>query len=230
MGDRPRAGQIAVNGVAFDADRFGALYWPERGLLAVADLHFEKGSSYAASALFLPPYDTAATLEKLAGCIERFAPRRVVCLGDSFHDGEASARLDDAARKRLSMLMRGRDWVWIVGNHDPEPPGDLGGEVLEELVEGAIVFRHQALERPAPGEISGPYHPKATVRRRGRAISLRCFAADGERLILPAFGAYTGGLDVGAPAIRDVFRRSPTLWLLGPDKLYRYRVQDLTKA
>lgn len=230
MEEPSRAGQIAVNGVVFTADRFGALYWPERRLLAVADLHFEKGSSYAASAQFLPPYDTVATLEKLAGCLERFAPRRVVCLGDSFHDGEAAGRLDGAARDRLAALMRGRDWIWIAGNHDPAPPQELGGEVLEELVEGAVVFRHQALDRRASGEISGHFHPKATVRRRGRAISLRCFAGDGERLILPAFGAYTGGLDIGAPAIRDVFRRSPTLWLLGPDKLYRYRLQDLAEA
>lgn len=230
MGGGAKAGSIVVNGVVFEADRHGALFWPGRSLLTVADLHFEKGSSYAADAQFLPPYDTAATLAKLETCLALFQPRRVICLGDSFHDGEGPARMAEEQRARLAGMMRGRDWVWIVGNHDPAPPRDLGGEVLEEMVEGGVVFRHQALSRPAPGEISGHFHPKATVRRRGRAISLRCFAGDGSRLILPAFGAYTGGLDVGAPEIRGVFAKPPTLWLLGSEKLYRYRLADLAEA
>lgn len=223
-------GGIVVNGARFQADYRGALYWPERSLLAVADLHFEKGSSYARGAQFLPPYDTDATLEKLEACLDRFQPKRVVCLGDSFHDGEGPARMETAARARLSAMMRGRDWVWIVGNHDPSPPEDLGGSIVEDLIEGGIVFRHQALERSAPGEISGHYHPKATVRRRGRAISLRCFAGDGSRLVLPAFGAYTGGLEVTAPELRGLFARTPTFWLLGPERVYGYRLKDLSET
>ncbi|MEX0923067.1 MAG: ligase-associated DNA damage response endonuclease PdeM [Rhodovibrionaceae bacterium] len=224
------AGGVSVNGTGFQADYRGALFWPERSLLAVADLHLEKGSSYARSAQFLPPYDTAATLAKLEECLDQFCPARVVCLGDSFHDGEGPARMSAEARQRLAEMMRGRDWVWIAGNHDPAPPEELGGRVLEELVEGGIVFRHQALERAAPGELSGHFHPKATLRRRGRSISLRCFVGDGTRLILPSFGAYTGGLDVSAPQIRGLFSRPPQLWLLGRERVYRYREADLTKA
>ncbi len=222
-------GAISVNGVAFQADRRGALYWPERRLLAVADLHFEKGSSYARGAQFLPPYDTAATLAALEESLACFQPQRVICLGDSFHDGEGPARMPEESRARLSAMMQGRDWVWIVGNHDPAPPEDLGGRILEDLIEGGIVFRHQALNREAPGEISGHFHPKATLRRRGRSISLRCFIGDGSRLILPSFGAYTGGLDVRAPEISGLFTQPPKLWLLGKDKVYGYRQADLTK-
>lgn len=220
--------EIAVNGAVFQADHRGALYWPQRGLLAVADLHFEKGSSYARSAQFLPPYDTAATLAKLEESLQRFRPRQVVCLGDSFHDGGGPARMPEAARAKLAGMMTGRDWVWIAGNHDPALPEELGGRILEELTEGGIVFRHQALERSAPGELSGHFHPKATVRRRGRSISLRCFAGDGARLILPSFGAYTGGLDVSAPEIRGLFAAAPNFWLLGRERVYLYREADLT--
>ena len=124
-------GEIVVNGVRFEADHRGALFWRERSLLAVADLHFEKGSSYARGAQFLPPYDTVATLEKLEACLTRFQPRHVVCLGDSFHDAEGSQRMEAAARSRLAAMMQGRSWIWILGNHDPAPPKDLGGEVME---------------------------------------------------------------------------------------------------
>src|SRR5205809_965962 len=184
---------VAVAGVSLVADCAGALYWPEEGMLAVADLHLEKGSSFAARGVLLPPYDTAATLAALAHLIARYAPRAVVALGDSFHDGRGPARLADTDRATLRSLQRGRDWVWITGNHDPDPAEGIGGRFLSTLKLGAVTFRHDPLEN-AGGEIAGHLHPVARVSRRGRAVSRRCFACDGERMVMPAFGAYAGGL------------------------------------
>ena len=155
------------------------IYWPEQGLLAVADLHLEKGSSFAARGVLLPPYDTAATLARLAALIARYAPRVVVALGDSFHDGRGPARLADTDRATLRSLQRGRDWVWITGNHDPDPAEGIGGRFLSTLKLGALTFRHEPLEN-AGGEIAGHLHPIARVSRRGRAVSRRCFAGDGD--------------------------------------------------
>ncbi len=144
---------IAIAGIALTADPEGALYWPEQGLLAVADLHLEKGSSYAARGQLLPPYDTAATLARLARLIAHYAPRCVVALGDSFHDGGGPARLADDDRDSLRSLQRGRDWVWIAGNHDPEPAVNIGGAFRETMTVGALTFRH--LPTGAAGEARG---------------------------------------------------------------------------
>lgn len=185
----------------------------------MADLHLEKGSGLAAKGALLPPYDTAATLARLARAIARLDPHRVICLGDSFHDEGAAARLPAADALTLAGMTAPRDWIWITGNHDPAPPADWGGRVLDELVDGALVFRHQA--RPgAVGELSGHFHPKASVRTRARRITARCFVGDGRRLILPAFGAYTGGLDVLDPAISDLMDRGFQVQLLGRTRLH----------
>lgn len=220
---------IEVNGAQLIGDLSGALYWPARRLLVVADLHLEKGSSYAASGQLLPPYDTTATLERLAAACRRYAPARVLCLGDSFHDGEASERLATEDRARIEALTGAYDWIWLCGNHDPEPPADWGGRVESELVEGPLVFRHEALDgRPAAGEVSGHFHPKASVKVRFRRLTARCFVTDSRRLILPAFGAFTGGLNVLEPAIAGLFPRGFEAHLLGRRQSFVYPKRALT--
>jgi hypothetical protein len=211
---------FAVAGVDLVADPAGALYWPEQRLLAVADLHLEKGSSFAACGVLLPPYDTAATLARLAGLIDRYAPQVMVALGDSFHDGRGPGRLADTDRATLKHLQRGRDWIWIAGNHDPDPAEGIGGRFLATLVLGALTFRHQPSEA-SRGEIAGHLHPIARVARRGRAVSRRCFACDGDQLVMPAFGAYAGGLNVRGRAFTQVFSALTfTAHMLGERRVY----------
>jgi hypothetical protein len=203
------------------ADPRGALYWPQHGLLAVADLHLEKGSSFAARGQLLPPYDTATTLARLAHLIADYAPRCVVALGDSFHDGGGPGRLGDGDRQTLHGLQRGREWVWITGNHDPDPAEGIGGTFSGELSIGSLTFRH--LPSGAAGEVSGHLHPVARIAHRGRAVSRRCFAADATRMVMPAFGAYTGGLNVRDAAFADLFGTLAfTAHLLGDDRLYAF--------
>jgi DNA ligase-associated metallophosphoesterase len=212
---------LTVNGAALTPDPSGALIWPARRLLVVADLHLEKGSSFAASGRLLPPYDSRATLAALDRVIETHRPDHVVCLGDSFHDTEAAARLSDAEVATIHRLTAAHRWTWIAGNHDPDPPSMLGGETADTLTLGPLTFRHQAVpDRPAPGELSGHFHPKATVATRGRRITARCFVTDGRRAILPSFGAYTGGLDVLDPAIAGLFRRAFTVHMLGRERIH----------
>jgi DNA ligase-associated metallophosphoesterase len=217
-----QAGQdLVVAGVALRADPAGALYWPERGLLAVADLHLEKGSSYAARGMLLPPYDSAATLVRLGRLIANYAPRAVVALGDSFHDGGGPARLGADDRAALRGLQRGRDWIWLTGNHDPEPADHIGGEFQTVLSVGALTFRHEPAG--AEGEIAGHLHPLARVAHRGRGISRRCFAADRMRMVVPAFGTFTGGLNVRNAAFADLFGTLAfTAHLLGEGRLYPF--------
>jgi uncharacterized protein len=213
--------RIDVADVAFVGDPLGALYWPEQRLLSVADLHLEMGSSYAARGVLLPPYDTAATLAQLARLIARYAPRLVVALGDSFHDRGGPARIGGRDLATLRDLQRGRDWIWIAGNHDPEPATALGGSFAATLACDPIVFRHQPQTQACDGEIAGHLHPRARVSQRGRTTSRRCFAGDGRRLVMPAFGAYTGGLNVRDRAFADVFGTlSFTAHMLGETRLY----------
>lgn len=194
---------LTVAGVTLDADLSGALVWREERLLVVSDLHLEKGSSFAARGVLLPPYDSTATLARLAAAIARHDPRTVIALGDSFHDREAHQRLPEAERDALAALRRGRDWIWIAGNHDPAPPGDLGGTVADSIVVGPLTFRHEPTG--AAGEIAGHLHPKARVAARGRAVERRCFATDGDRAVMPAFGAYAGGLSIRHSAFARIF-------------------------
>jgi uncharacterized protein len=217
----PQGHVITIAGVPLLADCDGALYWPEQGLLAVADLHLEKGSSYAGRGVMLPPYDTAATLARLARLTAHYAPRCVVALGDSFHDGEGAARLSESDRDNLRGLQRGRDWLWITGNHDPDPTENIGGRFDISLAIDALTFRH--LPTGTSGEIAGHLHPAARVSHRGRAVSRRCFAADATRMVMPAFGAFTGGLNVRDAAFADVFGTpSFTAHMLGDGRLYAF--------
>ncbi len=217
---------VRLNGAELFAEASGALWWPDEGALIVADLHFEKGSSFAASGQFLPPYDTAETLSRLGDAARKPGLCRVICLGDSFHDRGAPARLgaDDAAR--LKRLTDACDWVWIAGNHDPHPPDHLGGRVVaDELTIGPLAFRHIARADATPGEISGHYHPQAAIRVRGRRLAGPCFVHDARRLVMPAFGAYTGGLDVDDDALRALFPDDASVYLL-----VRRRIVTLTRA
>jgi DNA ligase-associated metallophosphoesterase len=222
-GGEPRAGcsEINVAGAALVADCAGALYWPDESLLVVADLHLEKGSAFAARGVLLPPYDTAATLARLAMLIERYAPRLVIALGDSFHDGGGPARMSDISRAGLKALQRGRDWLWIAGNHDPDPADNIGGRFADILAFGPLTFRHEPSPCPCDGEIAGHLHPQARIARRGRAVSRRCFAGNGKRLVMPAFGAYAGGLNVRDRAIVSLFGAlSFTAHILSERRIY----------
>jgi uncharacterized protein len=184
----------------------GALWWPEERLLCVADLHLGKSERLARrGGALLPPYETRETLDRLAAEVGALGPSIVVCLGDSFDDpaGATALEADDAAR--LTALMAGRDWIWIAGNHDPGPP-PLGGTHLTELRRARLTFRHAAAAETAPGEISGHYHPKLRLTLKGASLSRPCFLFDAHRLILPAFGAYTGGLRADSPALRALLR------------------------
>ena len=194
---------MTVSGVALAADLSGALYWSEERLLVVSDLHLEKGSSFAMRGVLLPPFDTVATLARLAAVIARTNPRTVIALGDSFHDRDAHKRLAETDRAAIAAMQTGRDWIWIAGNHDPLPPATLRGSVAEEIAIGAISFRHEPTG--AVGEIAGHLHPKARVATRGRAIDRRCFASDGMRAVMPSFGAYTGGLSIRDRAFAKIF-------------------------
>lgn len=264
-------------GTALVLDRSGALYWPEEGLLVVSDLHLEKGSSFAVRGSLLPPYDTHDTLVRLGEAIVRYAPRIVVALGDNFHDNSGAERLAPQDRETLLGLQRGREWVWITGNHDPEPADGVGGTFAEELVIGTLWFRHKSAggafadesadhpfssaeegttsplppplagegrvgafvsftppdaacaAPPSPagegdvlsGEISGHLHPVAVVAVRGVGVRRRCFVTDGARLVMPAFGAYAGGLNIRHSAFADVFGGvSVTAHVLGDERVF----------
>ena len=193
---------MEIAGLALRVDLSGALVWDEQRLLVVSDLHLEKGSSFAARGTLLPPFDTVATLRRLAAVIAHYDPRTVIALGDSFHDRDAHMRLSGDDRACIANLQVGRDWIWITGNHDPAPHG-IGGEVADEITLGAVTFRHEPTG--ARGEIAGHLHPKARVATRARTLERRCFVSDGERAVMPAFGAYAGGLSVRDAAFAKLF-------------------------
>lgn len=197
----------------------GALWLGDAKTLIVSDLHFEKGSAYALRGQMLPPYDTHAALTRLQALIERLAPEIVVSLGDSFHDGGGPARMAERDRALLQSMIARCDWVWVEGNHDGRAAETLGGAVRETLHIGALVLRHEPTASPAPGEIAGHLHPCAKVGGRGRSVRRRCFATDGARLVMPAFGAFTGGLNVCDEAYASVFADGVTALVLGKDRV-----------
>jgi DNA ligase-associated metallophosphoesterase len=210
---------IDLAGMAATLDLSGALFLAAADALVVADLHLEKGSSFARRGQMLPPYDTRETLRALAETIDRFAPRTIVALGDSFHDLGGPDRLSPDDRAALGRLQAGRRWIWITGNHDRALPDQIGGEVLGEMALGSLTLRHE----PTPGaadEIAGHLHPVGKVVMRGRAVRRRCFLTDGRRCILPAFGAYAGGLNVCDAAFKPLFPNGFTAHLLGDGRLF----------
>lgn len=201
-----------------------ALYWPAQNALMVADLHLEKGSWYAQRGQMLPPYDSRATLEALADCAKACGARRVITLGDNFHDDKGPLRLDPAGRRMLEDLIRSHEFLWITGNHDEAMAHSFGGAVASELALGGIVLRHEARAGEKRAELSGHYHPKLRLNVRGRHIARPCAVLGrgaglmGERMILPAFGAYTGGMDASAPEIRAALQPAGTIEALVPAK------------
>ena len=211
---------ISVNGETLLLGACGAAFSPAHSTLVFADLHFEKGSAYARARQFLPPYDTTDTLRRMAQAMARHRPARVIALGDSFHDGGAGARLGAEERGLLESLAGAAQFVWIAGNHDPDPPAWLGGEIAASIRLGGLTFRHAPLAAFEPGEVAGHLHPCASVSKWGRSVRRRCFVSDGLRLILPSFGAYTGGLDVGDAAIAALFAGPFHAYMLGHARVY----------
>jgi len=200
----------------------GALFWPRENALLVADLHLEKGSWFAQRGQLLPPYDSHATLTELAAAVERSGATRLYCLGDSFHDRFGCERLPATARELLISLTGALDWVWIVGNHDPGFADHCGGRIVKEVEVAGIILRHEAERGEPRPEISGHYHPKMRVSLKGRTVSRRCYVCSDRKLILPAFGAFTGGLDARHPQILGSVGPQASALVPVADKLLRF--------
>ena len=211
-------------GETFQPLRCGALWWPAEATLFVADLHLEKASHFAMKGWLLPPHATADTLAALIDAVDTTGARRLVCLGDSFHDQGGPDRLLPEARRALAMMTRNLDWWWITGNHDEDAAAALGGRVMEEGRIGPLVLRHEADPADATPELSGHFHPKLVIRHRGRHIARRCIAATATKLILPAYGAFTGGLEVTDPAIGTALAGSATALVLDGGRLLRFPI------
>jgi DNA ligase-associated metallophosphoesterase len=211
-------------GIEMNALPEGALFWPARRALLVADLHLEKASWFARLGQMLPPYDSIATLANLTALIEATGAGELWCLGDSFHDRDGCDRLPARARAMLSRLTASTRWTWITGNHDPGFADHCGGEIVQETEVDGLVLRHEADSSERRPELSGHFHPKLRIGRRGRQVSRRCFVATDRKLILPAFGALTGGLDAGHPEIlRAVGGRAEALVPVA-DRLLRFPI------
>lgn len=208
-------------------DRSGALYVKAHKVLVFSDLHFEKGSSFVRRGLTLPPYDSRKTLSRMDEVIARYKPTSIIALGDSFHDGQARERLDEQDAKAIAALTAACEFIWIIGNHDPHPPQDLGGSIADEVSLGRLVFRHEPARDAAPGEVIGHFHPCAAIRARGRHLRRPCFVTDGARLILPSFGAYTGGLNVLDNAYAEILSGPLSAFLLGRDGSFKMSQKKL---
>jgi len=215
---------LSFAGHDFLASSEGALHWPAEGALLVADLHLEKASWFARLGQFLPPYDSQATLQALEGEIERTGAKRLYCLGDSFHDRFGCDRLPSAARDLLNSLTSRVDWIWIVGNHDAGFIDHCGGRIEEECDVGGIILRHEADQDDPRPEMSGHFHPKLRMSLRGRHVSRRCFVASASKLILPAYGAFTGGLDAGHPEILKKVGPGASALVPSSDRLLRFPI------
>lgn len=205
-GTPPCGAPLEFAGEEMVLTKSGALYWPREAALLVADLHLEKGSWFAQRGQMLPPYDSRETLERLADCLKATGARRVITLGDNFHDDAGTCRLEPYAAGMLEGLIRSHDWVWVTGNHDEEMPRTFGAECVDELDVCGVIMRHEARSGETRPELSGHYHPKMRVAVRNRHIARPCAvisrsAKRGDRMIVPAFGAYTGGMDAGSPEV-----------------------------
>jgi DNA ligase-associated metallophosphoesterase len=212
---------IMLRGERLLLDPAGAAFWPAASVLAVADLHLEKASAAARGGQLLPPWDSGLTLARLARLVAAWRPRVLVAVGDSFHDNGGPARLGQPERDAIVAMAADVRIVWVSGNHDSAPPAGLPGLSVEEWCEAGLVFRHQSHARGV-GEVSGHYHPKARVATRAGQVVRPCFVSDGHKLVLPAFGEYTAGLDVRSPALGAVFPQGGSVHLLGASRLYHF--------
>jgi uncharacterized protein len=215
---------LTFGGQAFEIVGGKALYWPAQSALIVADLHLEKASWFGVRGQMLPPYDSLATLQALASLIEATQARQLWCLGDNFHDDGGVARLEPAARSLLTALTETLDWRWIVGNHDPALAGDIGGTVVEEAEVSGLILRHRADPEEIRPELSGHFHPKYRGKSRSRAVSRTCFVMSETRLILPAFGALTGGLAADHPEILRVVGTAAHALVATQGRLLRFKL------
>lgn len=221
--------ELSICGKSFAVDQSGALYWPAEKAIIVADLHLEKGSSYASKGQLLPPYDTRDTLLRLAQAIDRYDVDKIIALGDNCHDNYAANRMNEADLEILAIMQEDREWLWISGNHDPMIDKRLGGQSAPSITVEGIEFRHQ----PRPGrithEIAGHMHPAARLSIYGTTIRRPCFVANGRRLVLPAFGAFTGGLNVLDEDFLPLFGTDGfSVWMLGHDGVYPVATRQLT--
>jgi DNA ligase-associated metallophosphoesterase len=212
---------VSICGKAFRADYSGALYWPAEDALIVADLHLEKGSSFAAKGIMLPPYDTRETLTRLAEAMDRFNPQTIIALGDSLHDAAGASRLTPEDRESLKILQDDREWIWITGNHDPKIARELGGHVLDDLTVEGLTFRHEPSNGRVTHEIAAHLHPAAKLSLHGYSFRRPCFVSNGLRLVMPAFGTYAGGLNILDDAFDPLFGSDGmSVWMLGQEGLY----------
>lgn len=213
--------EASVNGTSVLYDFRGVVILPDSQTLIVSDLHLEKGAAFARRGLMHPPYDTKATLARLTDCLNSYKPKTIISLGDSFHDRHGATQLPETFRQQLVTLQKNSHWTWISGNHDPEPPGGLGGAFVKEVTIENLTFRHEPLQNTLDGEVAGHLHPAAIITRRGKSVRKPCFASDGKRLILPAFGTTTGCLSLQHRAFKGLFNK-PNLkaYVLGKDQLY----------
>ncbi len=212
---------ISLCGKSFRADMSGALYWPGERALIVADLHLEKGSAFAARGQMLPPYDTRETLQRLARVIDRYEAETVIALGDSFHDSRGPERMQPEDREMLRTIQQHCEWIWITGNHDPEISREAGGVVVSSLEVEGVTLCHEPDEGRDSHEIAGHLHPAARITMNGFTLRRPCFVGNGRRLVMPAFGAFTGGLNVLAPAFEPLFGLGGlNVWMLGQEGCY----------
>lgn len=217
-----RSQRIVLSGMEFIPHLSGALYAPEFRALLVADLHLEKGTSLARRGIHLPPYDTRESLLQLSATLQDAKPERLILLGDSFHDEGARERIGEADLSMLRSLTASVETTWITGNHDPAPPDDVGGRIVSEMALGPVTLRHEP--KPlADGEveIAGHLHPAAAVHARGQRIRCRCFIAGQRRMIMPAFGSYTGALSVRSEAFDGLFDDF-NVWMIGAKAIHRF--------
>lgn len=219
---------ITVGGKNFIADLSGALFWQGERTLIVADLHLEKGSAAAARGQLLPPYDTRETLTRLAVVIDRYEPACVIALGDSLHDQGAAGRIAPEDRQILAILQEDRRWTWVTGNHDPAIGAALGGEVSDRVMLGGLRLQHEPHSGLATHEIAGHLHPAARLVGRGQSLRRPCFVGNGRRLVMPAFGAFTGGLNVLDDAFLPLFGSDGMrVWMLGQEGVYPVAARQL---
>ena len=219
---------ISIGNLSLIPDASGVLFEPNERLLIVSDLHLEKASSLARRGSLLPPYDTIDTLKRLSMVVDRLQPKTIISLGDTWHDTHGPSRMSDETNKIFASLRNTIDWIFITGNHDPDPPQNLAARVMHEIQIGGVNFRHEPQSNITEPEIAGHLHPVAKIRAKGRSIRRKCFISDSTRCILPAFGSFTGGLNVLDQAFNPLFLEhnfrmhvvsSDQIFIVGPHSL-----------